>query len=139
MKNIFILGFLSLVVLTNSSCLKDDGPEYTFAPLLIKSVDLPESFNLNETYRVSVTYDKPKTCTEFWDFSFTRNELTTRTVAVIGTEPLDVNTCTEAVTEETKTFNFKVIYNQTYQFKFYSGRDEDGNATFIEMEVPIAE
>jgi hypothetical protein len=49
----------------------------------------------------------------------------------------DSKECQEIVQEVETSFNFIVLYDQTYLFKFYSGDDENGEAQFIEIEVPV--
>lgn len=132
--------FLILIItLALSSCLKDDTPNFHFIPLSINSVELPESFSLNQTYQVKVTYTKPDGCSDFNGFEVTPNDTTTRTVVVIGTQLTDQEVCDQAIVEETNTFDFKVIHSQTYIFRFWQGEDVNGEPEYFEVEVPVLE
>ncbi len=135
MKKLFFIVFA--LMLTLSSCIKDDGPNFYYVPLQIESAELPDSFELNETYEIRVTFNRPDGCTSFGGFDVTPHDLTTRNVVVIGTKRTDAEACTEAIEQESRTFNFRVIHAQTYVFRFWHGQDEDGNQEYFEVEVPV--
>lgn len=120
-----------------SACnLEDDGIKYHFVPLQITSVEVPESFTLNETYEISVTFVKPNNCVFFEGFDVRQADTTVRNVVVIGSE-IDDQPCTQVVEEVTETFNFLVIYDQTYIFRFWTGEDENGEPEYLVVTVPI--
>ncbi|EAR02719.1 hypothetical protein FB2170_05510 [Maribacter sp. HTCC2170] len=126
------------VSLTFSSCdLEDDGPNFHFVPLQIESVEMPESFDLEETYEIKVTYILPDGCTYYEGFDVFKDDLTTRQVVAIGSQRTDDEACTQAIREEMASFDFIVLHNQTYLFKFYQGEDADGNRQYLEVEVPV--
>ena len=136
-KTIYALVTL-LVIFSLSSCdLGDDGPNFHFVPLQVASVDIPETFDLNETYRIEVTYLIPDGCTYYEGFDFEKDELTTRTVVVVGSKRTDQDACTQAVEERTAGFDFLVLHDQTYLFKFWQGEDANGEQQYLEIEVPV--
>ena len=138
MKKSIFLSLVLAITLTLSSCVKDDEPNFHFVPLQIQSADLPDSFSLNETYQIDVTYTIPDGCTGFSGFDVTSgNDTTTRNVVVIGTTRTDQDACTQATQEATGTFNFRVVYSDTYLFRFWQGEDEEGNQQYLEIEVPV--
>lgn len=137
MKKRFFSFLVLTMILTFSSCKKDDAPNFHFVPLSIVSADLPEFFTLNQTYAIRVTYSKPDTCTSFAGFDVTPEELTTRNVVVIGTRHYDQETCAQTIEQGVSVFNFNVVHSQTYTFKFWQGEDEDGNQEYLEVEVPV--
>ncbi|MBT8282107.1 MAG: hypothetical protein KJO86_00090 [Muriicola sp.] len=129
--------FVCLLALSLQSCkLEDDGVNFNFVPLQIVSAELPESFDLNETYEIRVRYLRPSSCVFFEGFDITKESTTTRNVVAIGTEFLD-EPCTQAVEELEASFNFICLYEGTYLFRFWNGEDENGNQQYIEMEVPV--
>lgn len=138
MKRSFFIFCAILVSFTFNSCdLDDDGPNFHFVPLQIVSADLPESFTLNETYEIKVTYLRPDGCTYYEGFNVLKPELTTRDVVVIGAQRTDQEVCTQVVQEEEASFNFIVVHNQTYVFRFWQSEDENGEQQYLEVEVPV--
>ncbi|MEZ2413785.1 hypothetical protein ACA086_02400 [Muriicola sp. E247] len=129
-----ILFFLALVF---QSCkLEDDSVNFNFIPLQIVSADLPQSFELNETYEIRVRYLRPSGCVFFEGFDITKEATTTRNVVAIGTEFYE-DPCTQAIEELEATFNFICLYDDTYLFRFWSGENENGEQQYLEIEVPV--
>ena len=137
MRNKFAFSLMLLTVLTFFGCSLDDQETFHFVALPITSVQMPESFTLNETYEIKVTYDRESDCAYFEGFDVVKEDTTVRNVAAIGSMLSDSKECQEIVQEVETSFNFIVLYDQTYLFKFYSGDDENGEAQFIEIEVPV--
>lgn len=128
---------LCVVFFGLSSCkLEDDRVNFRFVPLQILSADLPESFELNETYEIRVTYLRPSACIFFEGFDITKEGVTTRNVVAIGTDFYD-EVCTLATEELEASFNFICLYDEPYLFRFWTGEDENGNQQYIEVEVPV--
>lgn len=128
---------LCVVFLGLSSCkLEDDRVNFRFVPLQILSADLPESFELNETYEIRVTYLRPSACVFFEGFDITKEGVTTRNVVAIGTDFYD-EVCTLATEELEASFNFICLYDEPYLFRFWTGEDENGNQQYLEVEVPV--
>ncbi|WP_298505428.1 hypothetical protein [uncultured Maribacter sp.] len=126
------LGFL----LSNCSA-EDDSPNFQFVPLQIVSAELPESFNLDETYQIQVSFIKPNGCTLYEGFDVTKEDQTVRNVVVVGSERIDTDDCTEQAVEQKATFNFVVLYNETYTFKFWLGETASGEDEYLEINVPV--
>jgi len=118
------------------SCSNDDEPNFHFAALKAINAEVPESFELNERYQITVTYERPDSCTFFEGFDVKSPDTTVREVVVIGSVFTD-RACTTAIEEVEVTFDFIVIHDQTYIFRFYEGQDEDGAHQFFEIEVPV--
>ena len=129
------IGLFLLLGLTACE-LEDDSIKYHFVPLQITSVDVPDSFTLNETYEISVTFIRPSSCTFFEGFDVRQADTTIRNVVAIGSE-IDDQQCTQVVEEVTESFNFLVIYDQDYLFRFWTGEDENGVSEYLEISVPI--
>jgi hypothetical protein len=138
MKRTFLVLFSLVVSLTFSSCeFADDGPNFHFVPLRIESVVIPESFELSETYKIDVTYMLPNGCTYYEGVDVVEETTSTRKVVAVGAQRTDQEVCTQVVSEATTSFNFVVLYEQTYLFKFYQGEDINGEQLFLEVEVPV--
>ncbi len=129
--------FLCFSVLVLSSCkLEDDRLNFRFIPLQIVSAEVPDSFDLNETYQIYVTYIRPSTCVTYEGFDITDAGRTTRNVVAIGSEFYD-EPCTQSIEERETFFNFIVLYDDPYLFRFWTGKDENGNDQYLEIEVPV--
>lgn len=134
-KALFIL--IGLIGISLASCsLDDNGTQFHFVPLKIVAADLPESFRLNETYQVAVTYEIPDNCSFFEGFDITKANDSIRNVVAIGTK-LEQQECKAGVIEKQSTFSFICLYSQTYVFRFWNGEDDQGNAQYFEIEVPV--
>ncbi|MBT8301758.1 MAG: hypothetical protein KJO63_10520 [Maribacter sp.] len=138
MKRTFLVLFALTVSMNFSSCeIGDEGPNFHFVPLRIESVAVPESFELSETYQIEVTYTIPNGCTYYEGVDVVAETTSTRKVVAVGAQRTDQEACTQVVTEATTSFNFVVLYEQTYLFRFYQGEDTNGEQLFLEVEVPV--
>ncbi|RIV35035.1 hypothetical protein D2V08_06645 [Flagellimonas lutimaris] len=118
----------------------DDSPNFYFTALNTIEADVPESFEFGKTYDIEVTYQRPNGCTFFEGFDVVQTAETGRDVVVVGSVLTDEDrACTEAVEEVVAILKFNVIYTKDYVFRFYAGDDDQGNATYLEYSVPIAE
>ena len=129
------IGLFLLLGLTACE-LEDDSIKYHFVPLQITSVDMPDSFTLNETYQIDVTFIRPSDCTFFEGFDVRQEDITVRNVVAIGSE-IDDQQCAQVIEEVTESFNFMVIYDQPYLFRFWTGEDANGVSEYLEITVPV--
>ncbi|WP_405384931.1 hypothetical protein [Maribacter sp. LLG6340-A2] len=139
MRTKFILLAALFALVSNGCSLDDDAPNFHFTALQIVDAELPESFDFNRTYEIKVDYVKPDGCTNYEGFDVVKDSLTVRSVVAIGSVRLDVDDCTQEAIEQTASFNFKVIYNEPYKFKFYTGDNSEGEAEYFEVVVPVNE
>lgn len=135
-----ILFLISLVFLLNSCSMEDDSVNFHYEILPVDSFELPESFVFGETYPIKIYYKRPTTCHGFDGFYYD-SHMNTRTIAV---QAIVVNqsNCEEISSNEPAleaVLNFNVVYNETYLFKFYKGKDENGEDIFEEVEVPVTD
>ncbi|WP_243414803.1 hypothetical protein [Flagellimonas aquimarina] len=133
---LFILFGISLLI---ASCnLDDDQQNFHFATLSGVEANFPDSFELNKTYDIQVTYLRPNGCTFFEGFDVVKTGETDRDIVVIGSVFTDNNTaCTQAVEEVVATLKFNVIFTGEYHFRLYTGTDENEDAAYIEYTVPV--
>ncbi len=137
-KAIMLIMLLGTALLFNA-CELDDGQNFRFTTLAIVDAKLPESFELNETYSIEVTYVRPDACTFFEGFDIARTAQTDRDVVVIGSVLTDETACAQVIEEVTASFDFVVLFSGEYHFRFFSGRDENDNSQFLEFTVPVIE
>ena len=136
MKNLLILCLT--LILCASCSIDDDSTSYSFEVLPVESVDIPDEFELGETYPITVSYFRPSTCHAFREFYYLK-ENNERTVAPI-TYVFDNNDC-ETLEDNLveATFNFRVTSNGSYIFKFWQGDGTDGETQYLTIEVPVVE
>lgn len=117
----------------------DDATNFKYVNLKVISADVPEAFEFGGKYTISVTYANPNTCTYFEGFDIHKHQLTEREVYPIGTELTGNDDCQESTEEVEVTFDFEVIYKEDYLFKFWTGKNVDGEDEYIEIAVPVNE
>ncbi|TNJ47222.1 hypothetical protein KFZ70_04470 [Tamlana fucoidanivorans] len=128
---------LTLVLFLSCSTDNNDHPNFRLEVLPVESVvEIPDEFELGETYPITISYFKPSTCHSFSEFYYAKDN-NERTVAPIDIV-FDKDNC-EALEDELveQTFNFTVTSNGSYIFKFWQGEDEEGEDQFIIIEVPV--
>jgi hypothetical protein len=135
-KALLIFCCVSVLFSLNSCSLDTTEENFQFTTLEVVSVDFPEAFDHNQIHEIEVIVLRPDTCTFFEGFEVTAPDLTIRNVSAVGTV-LTNEDCDQTVEEVTATFSFRVDYTDTYVFRFYGGNDDDGNAVFLEYEVPV--
>ncbi|MGB5820113.1 MAG: hypothetical protein WBG90_11570 [Saonia sp.] len=136
MKRLLFFLFIALAILSLNSCDIDDGPNFNFVSLQIVDVEVPESFTLNETHVIKVTYLRPNGCTSFQGFDIAKPDVTVRNVVAIGAVRTDL-VCTEETETVETSFRFIALFSDTYLFQFWTGEDADGNPEYLEIEVPV--
>ena len=135
-----ILFLVSLVFLFNSCGIDDDTINYHYEILPVDSFELPESFVYGHNYPIKIYYKRPTTCHAFDGFYY-ESHLNTRTIAVQSIV-VNQNNCEDINFNDPAmeaTLNFSVVYHDTYLFKFYKGKDENGENIFEEVEVPVTD
>ncbi len=135
MKKFFILTVISFLTLSSCSIDDDNNVDFYLEVLPIESVEIPDEFELGQTYEILISYNRPTGCYDFNDFIYEINGQE-RTVAVVNTVYTNVN-CTEQSELVTVSLNFYVTSNETYLFKFYQGEDEEGEDQYFIVEVPV--
>ncbi len=131
-----VLTFLLVVILTGCSD-DDNGTSFFYELATVQEASLPDQFNREETYTITVSYFRPTDCHSFAGFDYDRlgNE---RTVSVVN---LVVNqgNCKDLETTDLVevSFDFLVGNEDSYIFRFWQGRDENGDNQFLTVEVPV--
>ena len=127
---VFLLG------LSFYGCEIESGETFHFTPLAITAADLPEEFVINQVYDIPVTLVIPDGCTSFEGFTSSIGINNTRTVEAIGiVQTVDV--CTQAIRTVEHSFQLPIEFIDTYNFRFYSGQLESGEATYLEYSIPV--
>jgi len=134
-KILFILTALFIF-----SCTPDVSPRYHYVILPVESFEVPETVQTGQIYPIKITYKRPTTCHVFEGFYYDiYYEL--RTIGVQNMV-VDNNDCVATDPDESpivKSFDFSPMQMApyTYVFRFYKGKDENGNNIFEEVEIPV--
>jgi len=136
MKKTFLLILCCITISITSCSLNDDNVKFHFVPLQIVDAEFPESFTLNETYNIKITYIVPNNCISFEGFDVSNIDVTSRNIVAIGSER-ENETCNLIAVEAEDSFYFTCLYEDTYYFRMWSGEDENGMQQYIELEVPV--
>ena len=136
MKRFFVSLALTLSIV---SCSLDDNNanDFKIETLPIKSAVVPEAFTWGSNHTITVKYDLPSSCHNFYDL-FYQHEGTARIVA-INSIVNENNTCTDALIEIEYQFLVNVVQKEDYTFKFWKGVDNNGENIFEEIIVPVNE
>ncbi len=127
--------FLVLTITLFSSCLENDDPNYEYRLLPIESSMVPTSFKFNTGDTIKVTYNLPSGCYQFDNLYYEYKD-TARIVAIRAIEHLEIN-CTQAIIEKEFKFPVQVKQRQDYVFKFWKGKDINGEDVFEEKVVEV--
>lgn len=140
MKRLYVLLCATAMVVVSISCsLDDDQTNFKYTTLKTVSASLPDTFELGRVYDIDVKLLRPDECTFSETFDVNRSftdSTNIRTVAAIGIV-LNEEGCAEVNEEIEDSFRFEVIYTKPYIFKFYTGENDNGDAEFLEIEVPV--
>jgi len=141
MKTLKISIAFFLVTLILGCSNDDDNVPFFFDAVAIQGVTIPDQLIRGETVEITVSYLRPTSCHSFsgFDFGGFGNE---RTVAVINVViDGDRLSCEESLDEALReeSFDFFVGSEASYIFKFWQGRDDEGNNRFLTKEVLVEE
>jgi hypothetical protein len=131
------IAFLLLLVLTSISCTKEpDGPRVHLELMPISNVSIPDTIYAFENNNINIQYNRPSTCYGFDGFYYEKLDLT-RTIAVQNyvIEDQPCTTLTNETREETLVFHPTQIGD--YTFKFWQGKDANGNDIFLQLVRPV--
>lgn len=132
-------SFFGIIILIFffSSCSVEEDPTYHYDILPVTTYEVPENFVLNVPVPIKVYYQKPTSCHGFQGFYFAVNA-NQRTIAVqtIVSQSEQCTTYNNNIQEASFTFTPKSL--QTYLFNFFKGYDEEGNAMYDIIEIPVS-
>ncbi len=118
---------ISIIVLY--SCAADNGNEeikVRYENIEIIDVKIPDVFIVNKNAEIILKHNKKSSCHKFDGFYYLKEGFT-RTVA-IQNYVIDSPDCTQIQNmEETAILKFQPIETGTYTFKFWKGKDANGN------------
>ncbi|MEL1239970.1 hypothetical protein [Flavobacterium flavipallidum] len=141
------IALLLVLMTTFLSCSVGDTDTYTPHFLAVETYTIPENLVVNQSYTISLTYQKPTACYNFRDvYIGGGTDGLTNTIAIY-TDTKDGENCTGSIpSPSTVSIVFTPTKVGTYTFKFYKGADEDdedddGNTTedlYEDVQVVVA-
>lgn len=137
MKRIKIILVFFIVVIFGGCSDDDDETSFFYELVTVQDALVPEQFNRGEIYTITVSYLRSSNCHSFAGFDYDKlgNE---RTVSVINLV-VDREDCQELdMTDPLEvSFDFLVGEEDAYIFRFWQGKDENGDNQFLIIEVPV--
>lgn len=132
MRKIVLLVLLAFAI--NSCSVGDEGNGTEFVLLPIQSVAFQDSYTVNETANIMVTYKRPTDCYIFDGFYILSDGINS-TIAVQAAK-LDNQNCLDDNTVFEVPLEFTPDAPGTYNFKFYIGSD-NGAPQYEEHTVVV--
>ncbi|UGU18294.1 hypothetical protein LS482_10495 [Sinomicrobium kalidii] len=144
MKKVSIAVVFLTVVLAFSGCLNDDGANFYYTTLPIESVDVPDTLIYGETDTIAFTYSIPNKCHQFVGIDFSNetqasDTIQKRTFWAVAQAQDGVECDSAQTVVKEADFAFDVQYNETYEFRFITGVDSEGEYTFLTYTIPVKE
>mgnify|MGYP000194530068 CR=1 FL=1 len=134
MKKVILL-FAGLLLFYSCLNSNDDLENLAYELLPIDEYTVPASFTLGKQDTIKLKYSLKNEC-YYFDNIYYEYQDTTRIIAVRSVLETD-KTCTEAVRQF--DYNLIITANQEedYVFKFYKGKDANGESIFEEAVVSV--
>lgn len=134
MKKIILL-FICLALFY--ACLNsgDKQVRYNYELLPIDEFTTPDSFTLGQKDTIKLKYTLKNGCYNF-DGIYYEYLDTTRIIAARATVFLD-QVCTESIIQNEYNLIVNANQEEDYVFKFYKGKDNNGENIFEEVVVPV--
>lgn len=133
------IALLSFVIALsfNSCSIDDNAPNYSFEVIPVESFTVPDSFETGGLYTITLQYRMPTNCHIYSGIYYEKSS-DTRVIGITSQVPTGA-VCNTAVPElRTATFQFECTPGyQHYVFKFYKGKDDQGNNIFEEVTIPV--
>lgn len=103
----------------------------------ITAVDLPESFELLQSYEISVNYRRPSNCHIYSGMDISKEGNVIEIGVVTSFRTSNTNCSTTGNLAAATTLNFVAEQEDFYIFKFWQGANSNGESRFLIVEVPV--
>ncbi len=135
MKKILTILLIATAVLVG--CKDDDNyHDYHLEYAGVIGVDVPDEFVYGYTYRIRVTIELPNSCYYYYNqFDYFYEGASRLVYPIVHVD--DGVACTPNIREVTFSIPVQALQYEPYIFKFYQGQDDEGQDTFLTVEVPV--
>lgn len=136
MRNLKWVVGLFLIGIFAVSCLDDEpvmNVTYQYRP--VDSIQIDSIYPARQITEIKTFFTTTNGCQQFFNYDYTAigNE---RTVSIITSE-IQESGCTDVTKVESFTLKFSPERSGIYTFRFWNGKDENGQDTFIIREIEI--
>lgn len=132
-----LIALFCVFMFVSSCSLDSDNKSIHFEILPVDSVILPAEFHVNTENNIVIKFLRPTSCHGFDGFYYEKDGFT-RTVAIQSFVLIENNGCTtlnNQILEQ--TLRFTPIETGTYTFKFWKGKDANGENIFEEHVIEV--
>ncbi|SEP89881.1 calpain family cysteine peptidase [Flavobacterium urocaniciphilum] len=132
-----LIALFSMIFIITSCSLESNNQNIYYELLPVDSYVMPAEFHVNTENLIVVKFKRPTTCHAFDHFYYELDDFT-RTVA-IQSIVIEGNSGCTALTNEIaeQTLRFKPTETGTYTFKFWKGKDSNGQNLFEEVVIDV--
>lgn len=136
-------NFLFPLLLLLFSCNDDDRTIFSFELIKIESVRIPETLKKGEEEKITMKYFRPTSCHSFYTIDISKfqsdvnNEFSISILNSVIEQDYCVNIDENNLVEV--SFHFFVGSEDSYVFRFWQGRDDQGENQFLIREVPVVD
>jgi hypothetical protein len=130
-----LLAFICVILLSVSCSPETDETKIHYELLPVASFEMPAVFTLNADNNIQISFLRPTSCHGFDGFFYEKNE-NTRTVAV-QSYVLEQNNCVPTTQNVIQTLKFHPTTSGVYIFKFWKGKDTNGDDIFEETTIEV--
>lgn len=130
-----IAALIGIFLLTISCSTDTNEPNIRYELVPVQNVIIGDELYFGEENIITVEYVKPSTCHGFNGFLYEKEDFT-RTIGVQNyvVENSDCQITTEVID---KDFIFQPTSTGTYTFKFWQGKDANGDNIFLEIQRDV--
>jgi hypothetical protein len=135
MKKLIALFSVFFIIVSCSYEDKNDTSIH-FELLPIESVQLPTDFYVDTENEIIINFLRPTSCHGFDGFYYEKDELTR--IVAIQSFVLERDDCVALTNQiQEQTLKFKPTETGTYLFKFWKGKDTNGDDIFEEISIDV--
>lgn len=131
MKKLLLLSF----ALCFLSCSLDSEDNQVIKLLTIDEAFTPQSFTYKSKDTIKVKYTLPNSCHSFFSLYY-QSDGNARIIAIRALEKLNGGCSQQTISKELK-IPIQVQQKEDYIFKFWKGKDTNGNDIFEEKTIPV--
>lgn len=132
-----IIALFCVFLMFSSCALDEDNRSIHFELLPVDSVIMPAEFHANTENNIIIKFLRPTSCHGFDSFYYEKDGFT-RTVAIQSFVLEENNGCTPLTNNILEqTLRFTPIETGTYTFKFWKGKDSNGDNIFEEIVIDV--